>query len=95
MAKYVCDFEKVNSTIKKLNNYKDNISKSIKKYNEEIENITSGYQGTAKDIMIHKININIENMKRIIENINNIIIHIEKSSKIIYEAEEKLSSLKI
>ncbi len=95
MAKYVCNFEKVENTIKKLKKTKEDIVNSINNYNNSIENVTFGYSGNAKEIMMQKIKVNIEEMENSVTNITNMISFLEKNYKLINEAEEKLALLDI
>lgn len=95
MAKYVCDFEQVNSIISKLENSSNNLTNEITSFGQQISSDLSGWEGTAKDNFITSNEKQIELIKTEILLINEFIDFLKQAISAIESAESSLASLSI
>ena len=95
MAKYVYNFEEMNSINKKLDSVSTDMLTSVKDYNSNIKTALSGWTGKASSDFNTSFNNQSENFIKYINNIQSLAKFIEITSKTITKAEEELAKLKI
>ena len=95
MAKYVCDFEQVNSIINKLENSSINLTNDITSFGQEISSNLSGWEWKAKDNFITSNEKQIESIKTEILLINEMTDFLKQAVEAIESAESSLASLSI
>ena len=96
MAKYVCDYTKVNEIARKLITASGKVSDSLKQYEPAMESTLSTWKAESKDKYIEHINGKVHtNIDKIGENIYLLGDYTENCIKSIYELESDLSQLNI
>ena len=95
MARFVCDFETVNSISERLSDTANSLVTSVNNYNTNIESSVSGWTGEAKDTFISSNNTKIESMKQEIQMVSDLAIFLKKSSNAIETLDESLASMDI
>lgn len=95
MARFVCDFETVNSISERLSDTANNLVTAVDNYNTNIESSVSGWTGEAKDTFVSSNNTKTESMKQEIQMVSELADFLKKSSNAIETLDESLASMDI
>lgn len=95
MAKYVCDFEQVNSIAEKVCQAVSDMESALTTYSSNIDNNLSSWSGDAKTSFTTTSSTLTSNATSDLEYINSLGEFIKSSSQAIQKVEEELANINI
>lgn len=95
MAKFVCDFDTVQTYINEINEYIESLNEKITTLETNVSDATINWKGVASDTFKEAISIKIANLKNVSAELKELTTFLSDSVTKINETESELASLTI
>ncbi len=95
MAKFVCDYGKVNDISGKLNTLADNFATAVTNYQSKVESGVSGWNGEAKSKFLESNNKKVQELREDVKMVNDLSDFIKQASQAIESTDSELSGMQI
>lgn len=95
MSKYVCDYDKINDIVVKLNELTNNFTNAVSKFQDNVENNVTGWTGEAKENFVVSIGKKSQQLSNEIKMLNDLSDFIKQASQTIESTDSSLSGMDI
>lgn len=95
MAKYVFDFELIDSTINVLKDKSSSMTNTLNTYSSKIDSSTSSWQSSAKNEFITSDKSQLDLLKQSAKDLDSLANYLSDVSNSIQTTEQELSGMKI